>query len=137
VKDEINSLFIRKTKTIRLFPDNIFNFEQLCKSVEQFFLWTSVRKIFCWEHNLIAHSIFSRNNCFIVITNLRLLCRLKTIYKSISLVLQRLNSFSSDRNVETVFVISIESEIRNYIKHCLKERQPDRRMRSAIVRILS
>jgi len=130
-------LFIEKTKIIRLFFDNIFNFEQFCKSVEQFFLWTNIWEIFCWKYNLIVHSIFFQNNCFIVIADLRLLCELKTIYKSILLVLQKLNSFSSDRNVETVFVISVESEICNYIKYCLKKRQSDKRMRNAIVRILS
>jgi hypothetical protein len=71
-----------------------------------------------------------------VIASLRLLCELKTIYKLISFVLQRLNSFLNDRNVKIIFIILIKLEIRDNIKYRFKEQQLDERMRDAIVHIL-
>jgi hypothetical protein len=71
-----------------------------------------------------------------VIASLRLLCELETIYKLILFVLQKLNLFLSDRNVETIFVILVESKIRDDTKYRFKERQLNERMRDAIVRIL-
>jgi len=63
--------------------------------------------------------------------------RTKTIHKLILFVLQRLNLFLNNRNIKIIFVILIESKIRNNIKHRFKERYFNKRIQDAIVYILS
>jgi hypothetical protein len=52
-------------------------------------------------------------------------------------ILQRLNLFSNNRNVEAIFVILVKFKIRNDIKHRFKKQQLNKRIRDAIVHILN
>ena len=137
MKHEMNTTFIEKTQTISLSVDDVFDLEEIDEFVKQLLFESRILEIFHEEHDLISHLKVLEFSFFIVRVSLRFTSALQTFYQQISIVSQTLNSLFDDRDVKTIFFVSIEVEIELIIERDFERVELDWRMLDAIVHELS